>query len=300
LANCRLTDRSVRWKVRSRSAGVCGRARGSVGVWGVDPSRATDAWSSGDSYEPYVGRWSRLVAERFVGWLGIPPGGRWLDVGCGTGALPQAILSQAAPSSVFGLDPSPAYVEYAAGHTRDERARFEVGDAQQLSAGDGSFDVIVSGLVLNFVPDRHRALHEMRRVARHDGVVAAYVWDYPGEMGLMKHFWDTAVALNPAARELHEGVRFAFCQADALQAMFVKVGLTGVKTRAIVVPTVFADFDDYWSPFLGGQAPAPSYVTSLSEEDRLALREALRARLPISADGSIQLTARAWAVRARK
>jgi hypothetical protein len=70
-----------------------------------------------------------------------------------------------------------------------------------------------------------------------------------------------------------------------------------VEIRSIDVPTVFCDFDDYWSPFLGGQGPASNYTMSISEERRVALREYLRRRLPIAPDGAIHLTARAWAVR---
>jgi len=83
------------------------------------------------------------------------------------------------PAQVSGVDPFAGFVEYARAHPPDPRARFEVGDAQQLGSPDESFDAVVSALMLNFVPDRPRALSEMRRVVRPAGVVAAYVWDYP-------------------------------------------------------------------------------------------------------------------------
>jgi SAM-dependent methyltransferase len=261
------------------------------------PSTEGDIWASGESYEPYVGRWSRLVAQDFLSWLDLPAGCRWLDVGCGTGALSETVLARGFPSGVVGVDPSSAFVRYAAAHALDSRASFAVGDARALPVGDASFDAVVSGLMLNFVPDRNAALGEMRRAARDGGAVAAYVWDYPGEMQLMRHFWDTAVELDPAARPMHEGVRFGFCRPEPLRTMFAGAGFDAVEVDAIVVPTVFPDFDDYWSPFLSGQAPAPSYARSLSDAGRSALRNALRARLPIEDDGSIHLTARAWAVR---
>lgn len=210
------------------------------------PSPA-DRWSSGALYEPYVGRWSRLVAADFVDWLGVDDGASWLDVGCGTGALSHAVLDRARPAQVSGLDPSAGFIEYAQANTPDPRARFEVGDAQQLPFGDESFDAVVSALMLNFVPDRPRALSEMRRVVRPGGVIAAYVWDYPGEMQLMKYFWDAAVEQNAAAKELHESNRFAFCEPGPLADMFAAAGLTDVQSRAIVVPTAFRDFDDYWA-----------------------------------------------------
>ena len=259
--------------------------------------RPADAWASGAAYEPYVGRWSRLVAREFVAWLAMPPGSRWLDVGCGTGALSQTILQVASPAAVTGVDPSEAYIAYAREQVRDARIRFEVGDARALPVEMGAYDAVVSGLVLNFVPEPERAVAEMARAARLSGVVAAYVWDYAGEMQLMRHFWDAAVALDPAARALDEGVRFPLCQPEPLAALFRGAGLKDVEVRAIDVPTIFRDFDDYWLPFLGGQGPAPGYATSLDEERHAGLRERIRAGLPFASDGSIHLIARAWAVR---
>jgi SAM-dependent methyltransferase len=160
-------------------------------------------------------------------------------------------------------------------------------------------DVLVSGLVLNSVPDTGRGLAEMRRVVVPGGTIAAYVWDYAGKMELMRHFWDAAVALDTNVRDLDEGVRFPLCCPDALETAFRDAGLVQIALVPIDVPTRFRDFDDYWSPFLGGQGPAPSYAMSLGEDARIRLREHLRARLRAEADGSIALVARAWAVRGR-
>jgi SAM-dependent methyltransferase len=267
------------------------------GLLTVDKSQPADVWASGDAYEPYVGRWSRAVAREFLAWLGMPPGGRWLDVGSGTGALSETILDVTLPSEVVGIDPSPEFVAYAKSHVADPRAHFDVGDARGLPFASAAFDGVVSGLVLNFVPDPAAAVAEMARVARHGGAVAAYVWDYSGGMELMRRFWDAAVILDPVARELDEGRRFgAICRPDVLSGFFRDAGLRNVESRAVDVPTQFRDFDDYWTPFLGGQGPAPGYAMALSEDRRAALRERIRAALPIAADGSISLVARAWAV----
>ena len=257
------------------------------------------SWAGGDRYEAYVGRWSRPVARRFVASLDVPAGRRWLDVGCGTGALSGTILATAEPSAVVGVDPSADFVAHAAAHVADPRASFREGSAQALPAEDAAFDAVVSGLVLNFVPDPPAALAEMVRVGRPDGIVAAYVWDYADGMQLMRRFWDAAARLDPVAGNLDEGLRFALCRPEPLRALFTGAGLGDVEVEEIVVPTVFTDFDDYWTPFLGGTGPAPAYAAQLPEEARAALRKSLRSRLPTEADGSIHLTARAWAVRGR-
>ncbi|HVF05385.1 MAG TPA: methyltransferase domain-containing protein [Frankiaceae bacterium] len=253
-------------------------------------------WASGDAYEPYVGRWSRLVAAEFVRWLAVPAGRRWVDVGCGTGALTATILRDAAPASVAGVEPSEAFAAYAAAHVPG--AEFHVAGATALPLADDSADVLVSGLVLNFVPDHAAAVAEARRVVASGGVVAAYVWDYADGMQLMRHFWDVAGELDPAVAALDEAATFPICRPDALAELW-RTAFADVEVTGITMPTVFRDFDDYWTPFLAGGAPAPAYTVSLDADRQAALREALRARLPAGPDGSIALTARAWAVRGR-
>ena len=256
-------------------------------------------WATGAAYEPYVGRWSRLVAREFLAWLAVPPERGWLDVGCGTGALSATVLAVASPATLTGLDASEGFVGYAREQVQDSRVAFQTGDAQSLPFESATFDAAISGLVLNFLPQPERGAAEMARVTRPGGVVAAYVWDYAGEMQLMRHFWNAAAALDPAAADLDEGRRFPICQPEPLAGLFQAAGLAEVETRAIDVPTVFSDFDDYWSPFLGGQGPAPSYAMSLDEDRRASLRNQIRAHLPLASDGSIPLMARAWAARGR-
>ena len=263
----------------------------------MEQKPVTDTWERGNPYERYVGRWSRRVAPSFLAWLAIPPGRRWLDVGCGTGALCAAIVDSCSPSSVTGVEPSEGFLKTAKANLGD-RAVFRQGNATAIPLDDASVDVVVSGLVLNFVPDPLAALTEMSRVTGRGGTIAAYVWDYAGKMELMRFFWDAAVALDAAAARLDEGPRFPLCDPAALEGLFLEAGLEGVAVTSIDIATPFADFDDYWQPFLGGQGPAPAYAMSLEEAARNRLRDRLRERLPIQADGSIPLSARAWAVRA--
>lgn len=260
----------------------------------------SDTWANAEAYEPYVGRWSRVVAREFLSWLSVPPDSSWLDVGCGTGALTETILQQTQPAAVTGIDPSEGFVAYAREQVQDNRAQFRVGDAMALSFGDEMFNAVVSGLALNFIPRQDVALAEMARVAGRGGIVAVYVWDYADQMQMMRVFWDAAVELDQAVAEKVEGLRFPSCKPEPLTELFKSAGLTGVEVRAIDATTHFRDFDDYWLPFLGGQGPAPGYAMSLTEERRTALRERIRSRLHERPDGSISLIARAWAVRGSK
>ena len=237
------------------------------------------------------------MAPRFLSWLRMPAGRRWLDVGCGTGALTAAILAQAEPASVFGVEPSEGFLATAAQRLGD-RAQLHRGSASAMPLADAAVDVTVSGLVLNFVPDAAAALAEMRRVTVHGGTIAAYVWDYASRMQVIRHFWDAAVALDPIAAALDEAKRFPLCQPDTLAALFSAAALERVEVGALTIDTRFDGFDAYWSPFLGGQGPAPSYAMALDEAARTRLRERLHALLPVAADGSITLVAQAWAVKA--
>ena len=252
-------------------------------------------WADGDAYELYVGRWSRQVARHFLRWVGAGPRLRWLDVGCGTGALSTAILDRCDPIEVVGVDRSEAHVAWTSAHVDDDRARFAVADAANLPAV--TVDIVVSGLVLNFLPDAGAALRAMRERAP-AGIVAAYVWDYAGRMDLMRHFWDAAGSLDPDAY-LDEAARFPICHPDRLRELWQDAGLIEVTVESIDVPTVFRDFDDYWAPFLGGQGVAPAYAMSLDEERRQQLRDRLEATVPVAADGTVRLIARALAVRGR-
>jgi SAM-dependent methyltransferase len=242
--------------------------------------QVSDTWERGSPYEQYVGRWSRRVAPRFLSWLSIPAGRRWLDVG-----------------SVTGVEPSEGFLKTAKENLAG-RVALHQGSATAIPLGDASVDVVVSGLVLNFVPDQRAALLEMARVTVKDGTIAAYVWDYAGKMELMRFFWDAAVELDPNTAKLDEGIRFPLCRPEALEKLFIDAGLEEVEVKPIDIPTPFVDFDEYWQPFLGGQGPAPAYVMSLDETARTRLRDRIRERIPITANGSISLTARAWATRA--
>ena len=255
-----------------------------------------DAWADGENYERYMGRWSRKVGAGFLRWLGAGSGLAWADVGCGTGALTEMILAVCEPASIEGMDASEGFVAHARRSVRDPRARFSTGDATRLPWGAGAFDVTVSGLVLHFVKDHAAMVGEMARVTRPGGQIALYVWDYAEGMQMVQRFWDAARAVNPGDAKADQAERFPVCAPGPLRGLFEGAGLRAVETRAVEVPTVFQDFDDYWAPFLGGQGSAPTYLAALDEAGRERIRAYLQARLA-PWPGPIELTARAWAVR---
>jgi trans-aconitate methyltransferase len=257
----------------------------------------SDNWETGNAYETFMGRWSRRVAGLFLEWLDPVHRVHWLEVGCGTGALTQTICQRAQPASLVACDPSPELLAVARNSIPDCPVTFLIGGADDLPEREGGFDAIVSGLVLNFVKEPLVAARSMMERTRRGGVTAAYVWDYAEGMQFLRIFWDEAAALDPSAAELHEGHRFPLCRSEALTQLFTGAGFSAVEVRSFVIQTIFHDFDAFWSPFLGGTGPAPSYVASLDPDTRRQLMHRLKERLVPSKEGTIQLTAQALGVR---
>jgi ubiquinone/menaquinone biosynthesis C-methylase UbiE len=255
-----------------------------------------DSWESGDPYEYYMGRWSRLVAHLFIDWLSPSSGLNWLDIGCGSGALSEVIISNHKPAALTAIDQSKGFVNIAQKRL-GSRAKCRVGNALSLPMDESSVNIAVSGLVLNFISEPEKALSEMMRVTEAGGTVAVYLWDYAGKMDFLKHFWDAAVEIKPEALNLHESKRFPDSNADALKKLFENTGFVDIETTSIEIVTHFQDFDDYWKPFLGGQGPAPSFLLSLDQDEKNKLRNTLKTRLPTQLNGSISMVARAWAAK---
>lgn len=251
-------------------------------------------WTSSDAYERYMGRWSRRVAPQFLDWLAVGADQRWLDIGCGTGGLSAAILGKCSPRRVSGIDPSDAFVATARSMIANRAFDCSTGNAEALPYEDNEFDVAVSGLVLNFVSDKDKAIAEMIRVVRPGGLVALYVWDYAGHMQFMRHFFDAAIAIDRRAREFDDGEKAPICRPGPLSKLLTEHGLAGVAIQGIDIPTAFTNFEDYWTPFLGGTGSAPKYLATLEPAAQVRLREQVRKRLPTGPDGEILLAARAW------
>jgi SAM-dependent methyltransferase len=247
-----------------------------------------------------MGRWSQAIAPLFLDWLDAGRRKDWLDVGCGTGALTSAIAASCDPESIISLDSSEGFIDRAKANAQTATTDFRVGSADPLDLPGASRDVVVSALLMNFLTNQERALTEQLRVTRRGGTVGFYVWDYPGHgLEFVDAFWRAAAALDPGAEALDEARRFSFCTPDNLRRLATRAGLSSVECHAIEVPTHFTDFDDYWNPFTFGTGPASGYCASLAPEDRQRLSDNLRDSLPRSFDGAIEMTARAWAVKAR-
>jgi len=259
--------------------------------------REAKMFTASAGYENFMGRWSRRLAPAYVAFVGVKNGDRVLDVGTGTGALAFAVEAATTSGEVVGIDPSEGFIGFAKKNAKTGRMSFEVGDAQALKFKDASFDQTMALLVMNFVPDHNKAIVEMRRVTRPQGVVSACVWDYNAGMEMLRFFWDEVVALDPAMAPKDER-NMKLSREGQLGELWKKAGLVNVQEKPLVIDQAFASFDDYWGPFLKGAGPGGAYVVSLTDDRRRELEARMRKRLlGDRQDGAFTLKARAWCVR---
>jgi SAM-dependent methyltransferase len=247
---------------------------------------------SGDAYDRYMGRYSRLLAPLFADFAGVRRGQRVLDVGCGPGALTTELTLRLDADRVAAVDPSATFAHACA--DRVPGADVRAAPAERLPWPDSSFDAVLSQLVVSFLQDADAGVREMRRVAATSGILAACTWDYGGEMQMLRTFWDAALALDPAAPD--EVRTLGYTDPDSLQELWRVAGLRDVEISPLVVHADYADFEDYWQPFLTGTGPGGTYTVSLDAADQAALRDECCRRLG-APNGAFTLAARAWAVR---
>jgi SAM-dependent methyltransferase len=250
--------------------------------------------ASADAYDRHVGRYGSQLASALIGFAGIEPGMRALDVGCGPGALTGALVERLGTANVHAADPSEPFVEAC----RERQAGVEVvlAPAEALPFDDGTFDGVLSQLVVNFMGDPEAGVREMRRVTRPGGVVASCVWDYAGEMTLLRAFWDAAREVDPdRAAAADEGVVMRWCAQGELAELWHAAALRDVRFAPLVVSASYTDFEDLWSPLPTGIAPSGAFCKSLDADRRAALHDVYRDRLGVG-DGPFELSARAWAV----
>lgn len=259
-------------------------------------TEAAHSFDDGEAYERFIGRWGRAAGAIFLDWLAPAAGARWLDVGCGTGLFTELILATRAPAAVLAIDPAQAQIDFARRKPLARAADFRVGDACALPFPDGGFDIVVAALVINFIADRHRALREMRRVARPRGVVAGYVWDFPQELspsGPFRLGMRQVVDDIPALPGTHDA------GLPALHRLFEGAGFDAIATRSIDVTVCFPDFEAFWRAQTPSYSPTTKIIAALSESDRLRLIDAVKSRLSFGPDGTIAYSARANAITGR-
>jgi SAM-dependent methyltransferase len=254
-------------------------------------------FSASADYERFMGRWSRQLAPEHIAFAGVKNGDRVLDVGTGTGSLASVLEATMTSSEIVGVDPSEGFISYAKKNAKSDRTHFETGDAQTLRFQDSSFDQTMALLVMNFIPDHNKAIGEMRRVTRPQGVVSACVWDYDAGMQMLRFFWDEAVALDPAIEPKDER-HMKLSREGQLGELWNRAGLVNVQQKPVSIDQAYESFDDYWGPFLKGAGPGGAYVVSLSDERRRELETRIRKRLLGNREnGPFVLKARAWCVR---
>ena len=243
----------------------------------------------------------RPVAGAFIRWLEVPPRRRWLDVGCGTGALTEVVVEVGEARSVVGVDPSAGFVQHA--RTRSfgtAEVQFLQGDALALPVGSVDFDVVVSGLVLNFVPEPGRMVAEMTRAGMPGGTVALYVWDMSGGMELLARFWEAATEVDPSAATRDEAARFREIRAGAAGGALRRCRSVGRRHPAHRHPHRVPRLRRLLGPHSSADRGRRRRTSCRFRHRQEAIREALRSRLKPSADGSLRLNARAWAIRGTK
>jgi len=254
-------------------------------------------FSASADYERFMGRWSRQLAPEYIAFAGVKNGDRVLDVGTGTGSLAAVLEATMTSSEIVGVDPSEGFISYAKKNAKSGRTHFETGDAQALRFQDSSFDQTMALLVMNFITDHSKAIGEMRRVTRPQGVVSACVWDYDAGMQMLRFFWDEAVALDPAIEPKDER-HMKLSREGQLGELWNRAGLVNVQQKPVSIDQAYESFDDYWGPFLKGAGPGGAYVVSLSDERRRELETRIRKRLLGNrGNGPFVLKARAWCVR---
>jgi ubiquinone/menaquinone biosynthesis C-methylase UbiE len=241
-------------------------------------------------YERFMGGWSRSVGASFLKWIAPPAGAHWLDVGCGTGIFTELIVTECSPASVSAVDPAQAQIEQARRGPVAQRADFRVADAQALPFPDATFDSIASALVINFIPDRPRALSEMRRVARPGGVVAGYVWDFAAEMSPS---WPLRLGMRKIGAPVPQVPGTEESRLEALYGLFERAGLEKIAVKSTDVVASYRDFEDFWQAQTPSYSPTTKIIVAMTDIARAKLIETVRTELPACPDGTFVYSARA-------
>lgn len=220
-----------------------------------------------EAYDRYIGRYSRLLAPRFVDFAGVSAG-PVIDVGCGPGGLTELLAERLGAPNVAAVDPSEPFL--AACRARVPGSDVRRGSGEALPFGDRTFQAALSQLVLTFAADARRMTAEMSRVVRPGGTVAACTFAADG-FALVATFWRAALRFDPRAPD---DARLPFRRMPELIELWGQAGLRDVVTDVIEVEGAYADFEDFWAPFEFGIGPAGGYLVAQPEDRRAAIRDA--------------------------
>jgi SAM-dependent methyltransferase len=253
-------------------------------------AKNTIHFTDGAAYDRLMAPWSRAVGQQFVDWLALPPGLRWLDVGCGTGAFTELLLGQTNPFDVSAVDPAEDQIAYARTKPAAKHVNFRQAEAQKLPFADGEFDVAAMALVITFVPEPAQALAEMKRVVKPGGVIGTYVWDFLGKGNTQQPLREAVEAMGVPVLSTPGHVH---SRLDSLGAIFTAAGLDAVSVRPIEIEISYANFDEYWTAQTGFSNTVVQHMRKMSEEQVEELKAHLREHLP--RDKSGRIVYKAWA-----
>jgi ubiquinone/menaquinone biosynthesis C-methylase UbiE len=259
-------------------------------------SEPVNLFDDGKAYERMMGRWSRLVGEQFLDWLGAPPGLRWIDVGCGNGAFTEVLIARSAPSAVTGIDPSEGQLAYARTRPGASQAQFRIGSATALPFADDSFDAAAMALAITFVADAAKAAAEMARVVRPGGWVATYMWDIPGG-GVP--LYPVVLAMKALNMTVPRRTNDDASRCDVMEALWRQAGLQAVATNVIRIAVTFSDFDDFWESISAPVGPSGKAISDMASDVREEFKARLRDMVPKQPSGRIAYEAFANAVKGR-
>jgi ubiquinone/menaquinone biosynthesis C-methylase UbiE len=247
---------------------------------------------AGESYDAFMGRYSRHLSARLADLAGVEAGQTVLDVGCGPGALTTELASRIGAGDVTAVDPSESFVE--ALRSRVPGVTVLRASAEDLPFGDDRFDAAIAQLVVHFMADPVAGLREMGRVTRPGGAVAACVWDHSaGGAGPLTPYYEALHQIDPSRPNESErpGTRPGHL-AELLRA----AGFTELDEATLTVRVEHPTFEEWWAPYELGVGPIAQVFAELGPEKVAELRELCREELP---DPPFTIEARAWAVCAR-
>jgi SAM-dependent methyltransferase len=265
----------------------------------INLTGTTEKWDNTQGYEMYVGRWSSLLSIDFVNWLNARSNLKWLEIGCGTGALTKAIAEKCTPSYLLAIDKSDSYIEKAKENVNSGNVSFLNIDINSCPLNE-KFHYITSGLVLNFVPKFGDMLRKLMNNLEPGGEISSFVWDYGGHYQPMRHFWNAACEIIPGSEKFDAGRNFDICTKENLIRLFEGIGLNDIQFTTIERIATFQNFDDYWLPIISAQGSVTEFISTLKEAEKEKLKEHLKRKLPIAFNGEIKLVISVLAAKGRK